>query len=106
MKFFTFMALIAVVSAKPVKKATFEIEGFQTLDEQKEHQNEIQMANAEAHRNERKRLQRVSNLSNKGKLVGSQGEVNPFDGLIHEPNGVRKFPDGTVVDGSNDGVGY
>jgi len=22
------------------------------------------------------------------------------------PNGQRKFPDGTIVDGSNDGVGY
>ena len=33
-------------------------------------------------------------------------EINPFDGLIHEANGVRRFPDGTIVDGSNDGVGY
>ena len=37
MKFFTFVALVAVVSTKNLKKDRFEIENFQTLDEQKEH---------------------------------------------------------------------
>ena len=45
-------------------------------------------------------------LANKGKTVSAAPQINPFDGLIHEANGVRRFPDGTVVDGSNDGVGY
>ena len=62
------------------------------------------MANIEAHRNERFRKKMLVH-SGKGKNVRSH-QINEFDGLIHEPDGTRKFPDGTPVDGSNDGIGY
>ena len=110
MKYFTIMALIAVVSAKPIQKGRFDISGFQTQDEIEAHQREIQMANIEAHRNERIRQKmarlQAQKLANKGKPMANAREINPFGGLIHEANGVRRFPDGTIVDGSNDGVGY
>ena len=49
---------------------------------------------------------KAQRLANKGKLPVKLNEINQFDGLIHLANGERTFPDGTVVDGSNDGVGY
>tara|TARA_B110000305_G_C18837171_1_gene358447 strand:+ start:83 stop:208 length:126 start_codon:yes stop_codon:yes gene_type:complete len=41
MKFFTLVALVAVVSAKPVLQKKFEIENMMTLEEQEQHQKEI-----------------------------------------------------------------
>ena len=63
------------------------------------------MANIEAHKNERIRAKNAR-LSHKGKNVANIHVLNQFDGLYHEANGVRKFPDGTEVEGANDGVGY
>ena len=99
MKFFTLVALVAVVSAKPVLQKKFEIENMMTLEEQEQHQKEIQMANIEAHRNERQRTKNAYHQSTRGQRHANTHEVNQFDGLIHLANGERRFPDGTVVDG-------
>ena len=66
---------------------------------------EIQMANIEAHKNERIRAKNAR-LAHKGKNVANLHKPNQFNGLYHEANGVRKLPDGTEVEGANDGVGY
>ena len=98
---------------KKNQQKLFDINAFESMDEQEEHQIEVRNARVQAVKNEKMRQvqearaqqarqQRDYKLNKR--LHQKQVHVNAFDGLVYMPDGTRVFPDGSPVDGVNDYV--